>query len=56
MNHDRDAEAMRRFAAAGDWHAAERLAARRGHAALFAAIRSLMARLRAALARCAARR
>ncbi len=56
MKRDRYAEAMRRFAAAGDWHAAERLAARRGRAAIVAAIRGWLARLRTALARRTARR
>lgn len=50
MKRDDDAEAMRRFAATGDWHSAERLAARRGHAALAAAIRAWLRQLRAALA------
>ena len=55
MKRDDDAAAMRRFAKTGDWHAAERLAARRGRAALAAAIRRGIARLRAALAHRTAR-
>ncbi len=56
MKREDDATAMRRFAATGDWHSAERLAARRGHAALAAAVRAALRLLRTALARRPARR
>ncbi len=56
MRRDDQADAIRRLAASGDWHSVERLAARRGHAALVAAIRAWLRLLRAALVRRAARR
>lgn len=56
MRREDQAEAVRRLAEAGDWHSVERLAARRGRAALVTAIWGWLCRRRAAIARRLARR